>query len=91
MGLVARGPFGPRRCRTSRHDVRCNRALPRPHAGGVDSPRCHAVRRVDADCRRGERAWSFFPVDTTNMIEIWLVSLFNLYKIIGAYALALLW
>ena len=60
MGLVVRGPSGPRRYRTSHHDVCCNRALPCPHAGGVDSLPCHAVRRVDADCRQGERVWSFF-------------------------------
>lgn len=60
MGLVARGPFGPRRCHTSHHDVRCNRALPRPHVGGVDFHRCRVARRVDADYRRGERSWSFF-------------------------------
>ena len=60
MGLVARGPSGPRRCRTSHRDARSNRALPRPHTDGVDSLRCHAACRVDADCRQGGREWPFF-------------------------------
>ena len=60
MGLVARGPSGPRRCHTSHRDVRCNRALPHPLTDGVDSLRCHSTRRVDADCRHGGREWSFF-------------------------------
>ena len=44
------GATGPRRCRTFHRDVRYNRVLPHPRTDGVDSLRCHAVRRVDADC-----------------------------------------
>ena len=59
MGLVARGPFDPRRCRTSHRDVRCSHALPRLRADGVDSLQCRVVRRADAGRRRGAQAWSF--------------------------------
>jgi len=45
---------------TSHRDARCNRALLRPRTDGVDSLRCHATRRVDADCRQGGRERSFF-------------------------------
>ena len=60
MGPVARGPPGPRRCRTFHRDVRCNLALPRLRGGGVDFLRCHAARRVDAECRQGKRERSFY-------------------------------
>ena len=59
MGLVALGPSGPHRCRTSRRDGRCNRALLRPRTDVNDSLQCRVVRRVDVGCQRGGRAWSF--------------------------------
>ena len=56
---MARGPFGPHRCRNSRNDVRCSHALPRLRFDSVDSLQCRVVRHADVFRRRGGQVWPF--------------------------------